>query len=199
MIWSYFPFPPAREKYPWSLRLYQQTILCLPVQEVQARSFTMGCVKRHSRGLTAQECTRWNLFLVSFEFHPISITLNNQLNWITPNKSSKHWFWAINTVFPGDIQKLPGAGNQSGLSRPLEFIAIQLRKSASQTSAMLISSDVSWGLRWRGCQRSRKGGTSAAAQLVHWNCVWEAGSQTAIFLLFLDLCVCLKICTGSAI
>lgn len=123
MIWSYFPFPPAKEKDPWSLSPYQQPILCLPVQEVQAGSFTMGCVKTHSKGQTAQECTRWNPFLVSFEFHLISITLNNnvvyQLKWIAPNKSSKHWFWAINTVFPGDIQKLPGAGNQSGLSRPL--------------------------------------------------------------------------------
>lgn len=80
----------------------------------------MGCFKIHSGGLKAQECTRWNLLLVRYEFHLTPITLNNvvhQLNWITPNKSSKHWFWAINTVFPGGIQKLPGAGSQGEPSR----------------------------------------------------------------------------------
>lgn len=61
------------------------------------------------------------------------------------------------------------------------------------------SSGMLWRLRRWGCQRSRKGGRSVAAQLACWICVRGRQVHNQLFLLFLDLCVCLKICTSSAI
>lgn len=157
----------------------------------------MSCVKTHSEGLKAQASTRQNRFIVKYEFHLMSITSDNNVVYQLIQKNSKHWFWAIKTLFPDDAQELPESQHYSFWKPRWSLQTIfwssfptLLWKSASWISVMSHSCHDGWANR-DVREAGREGGALAPSWLTGYVCGRQVHDQ--LFLLFLDLCVCLKI------